>query len=159
MKSWVCFWAPNKSSTVVYPYNPGILGYKQEDQKFKVILGYIVSWWPSCIQENYSQKKKGKKISLLQTASLHSWLSASPKVTRPESVSQSRLWAISCSLHPDKDSCWLVCFCAASILYLPLLLLCNMKEFRSLVFKHDTWFITFVFVFDYSNTLPASTGT
>lgn len=61
-------------------------------------------------------------------------------------------------MQPDKDSCWLPVLVVARIVFIPLLLLCNVKKHYYLpaVFKHDAWFIIFMAAFAFSNGYLAS---
>ncbi|KAF3831582.1 hypothetical protein GH733_000394 [Mirounga leonina] len=59
---------------------------------------------------------------------------------------------------PGKDSHWLPSLVLARMLFVPLLLLCNVQPRRHLavVFEHDAWFIIFMAAFAFSNGYLAS---
>ncbi|XP_006860575.1 PREDICTED: equilibrative nucleoside transporter 1 [Chrysochloris asiatica] len=59
---------------------------------------------------------------------------------------------------PGKDSHWLLSLVVARLVFVPLLLLCNVKPRRYLpvVFEHDAWFILFMAAFAFSNGYLAS---
>ncbi|KAM4834707.1 equilibrative nucleoside transporter 1 isoform 2-T6 [Thomomys bottae] len=61
-------------------------------------------------------------------------------------------------MWPGKDSCWLPSLVVARLVFLPLLLLCNVQPRRYLpvVFQHDAWFIFFMAAFAFSNGYLAS---
>lgn len=60
-------------------------------------------------------------------------------------------------MWPGKDSCWLPSLVVARLVFVPLLLLCNVQP-RSLpvVFEHDAWYIFFMAAFAFSNGYLAS---
>lgn len=60
--------------------------------------------------------------------------------------------------QPGKDSRWLPSLVLARLVFVPLLLLCNVKPRRYLtvVFEHDAWFIFFMAAFAFSNGYLAS---
>uniref|UniRef100_A0A667FWI7 Solute carrier family 29 member 1 (Augustine blood group) n=1 Tax=Lynx canadensis TaxID=61383 RepID=A0A667FWI7_LYNCA len=59
---------------------------------------------------------------------------------------------------PGKDSHWLPSLVLARILFVPLLLLCNVqpRQYLAVVFEHDAWFIIFMAAFAFSNGYLAS---
>ncbi|XP_048203651.1 equilibrative nucleoside transporter 1 isoform X2 [Perognathus longimembris pacificus] len=59
---------------------------------------------------------------------------------------------------PGKDSRWLPSLAVARLVFVPLLLLCNVRPRRHLavVFRHDAWFILFMAAFAFSNGYLAS---
>ncbi|XP_049508747.1 equilibrative nucleoside transporter 1 isoform X4 [Panthera uncia] len=59
---------------------------------------------------------------------------------------------------PGKDSHWLPSLVLARILFVPLLLLCNVqpRRYLAVVFEHDAWFIIFMAAFAFSNGYLAS---
>ncbi|ELW65617.1 Equilibrative nucleoside transporter 1 [Tupaia chinensis] len=61
-------------------------------------------------------------------------------------------------MWPGKDSRWLPSLVLARLVFVPLLLLCNVKPRRYLtvVFEHDAWFIFFMAAFAFSNGYLAS---
>nr|XP_054969625.1 equilibrative nucleoside transporter 1 isoform X8 [Pan paniscus] len=61
-------------------------------------------------------------------------------------------------MWPGKDSRWLPSLVLARLVFVPLLLLCNIKPRRYLtvVFEHDAWFIFFMAAFAFSNGYLAS---
>ncbi|KAH0518280.1 Heat shock cognate protein HSP 90-beta [Microtus ochrogaster] len=61
-------------------------------------------------------------------------------------------------MWPDKDSYWLPGLVVARIVFIPLLLLCNVKQryYLPSIFKHDAWFIIFMAAFAFSNGYLAS---
>uniref|UniRef100_F7HZ16 Solute carrier family 29 member 1 (Augustine blood group) n=1 Tax=Callithrix jacchus TaxID=9483 RepID=F7HZ16_CALJA len=61
-------------------------------------------------------------------------------------------------MWPGKDSRWLPSLVLARLVFVPLLLLCNIKHRRYLtvVFEHDAWFIFFMAAFAFSNGYLAS---
>ncbi|KAL1771845.1 equilibrative nucleoside transporter 1 isoform X1 [Sigmodon hispidus] len=61
-------------------------------------------------------------------------------------------------MWPGKDSRWLPVLVIARILFIPLLLLCNVREryYLHSIFKHDAWFIIFMAAFAFSNGYLAS---
>lgn len=61
-------------------------------------------------------------------------------------------------MWPDKDSYWLPVLVVARIVFIPLLLLCNVKQryYLPSIFKHDAWFIIFIAAFAFSNGYLAS---
>ncbi|XP_010332242.2 equilibrative nucleoside transporter 1 isoform X2 [Saimiri boliviensis] len=61
-------------------------------------------------------------------------------------------------MWPGKDSRWLPGLVVARLVFVPLLLLCNIKPRRYLtvVFEHDAWFIIFMAAFAFSNGYLAS---
>ncbi|XP_008570855.1 PREDICTED: equilibrative nucleoside transporter 1 isoform X1 [Galeopterus variegatus] len=61
-------------------------------------------------------------------------------------------------MWPGKDSRWLPGLVLARLVFLPLLLLCNVqpRQYLPVVFKHDAWFIVFVAAFAFSNGYLAS---
>lgn len=62
------------------------------------------------------------------------------------------------SLQPGKDSCWLPSLVVARVVFVPLLLLCNVqpRRYLAVVFKHDAWYIFFMAAFAFSNGYLAS---
>nr|XP_048301200.1 equilibrative nucleoside transporter 1 isoform X2 [Myodes glareolus]XP_048301201.1 equilibrative nucleoside transporter 1 isoform X2 [Myodes glareolus] len=61
-------------------------------------------------------------------------------------------------MWPDKDSYWLPVLVVARIVFIPLLLLCNVKQryYLPSIFKHDAWFIIFMAAFAFSSGYLAS---
>ncbi|XP_045861533.1 equilibrative nucleoside transporter 1 isoform X3 [Meles meles] len=59
---------------------------------------------------------------------------------------------------PGKDSHWLPSLVLARMLFVPLLLLCNVqpRHHLAVVFEHDAWFIIFMAAFAFSNGYLAS---
>ncbi|XP_039710526.1 equilibrative nucleoside transporter 1 isoform X2 [Pteropus medius] len=62
------------------------------------------------------------------------------------------------SMWPGKDSLLLPCLVLARLVFVPLLLLCNVqpRRYLTVVFEHDAWFIIFVAAFAFSNGYLAS---
>jgi equilibrative nucleoside transporter 1/2/3 len=64
--------------------------------------------------------------------------------------------------QPGQDSRWLPVLVASRIVFIPLLMLCNVKarhcgaQRHHFVFKHDAWFIAFMAAFAFSNGYLAS---
>lgn len=61
-------------------------------------------------------------------------------------------------MWPGKDSCWLPSLVVARVVFVPLLLLCNVqpRRYLAVVFKHDAWYIFFMAAFAFSNGYLAS---
>ncbi|XP_077018037.1 equilibrative nucleoside transporter 1 [Tamandua tetradactyla] len=61
-------------------------------------------------------------------------------------------------MWPGKDSRWLPSLVVARLVFVPLLLLCNVQPRRRLavVFEHDAWYIIFMAAFAFSNGYLAS---
>nr|AAH04828.1 Slc29a1 protein [Mus musculus] len=65
-------------------------------------------------------------------------------------------------MWPGQDSRWLPVLVASRIVFVPLLMLCNVKarhcgaQRHHFVFKHDAWFIAFMAAFAFSNGYLAS---
>lgn len=61
-------------------------------------------------------------------------------------------------MWPGQDSRWLPVLVACRVVFIPLLMLCNVKQHHYLpsLFKHDVWFITFMAAFAFSNGYLAS---
>ncbi|XP_004673587.2 PREDICTED: equilibrative nucleoside transporter 1 isoform X2 [Condylura cristata] len=61
-------------------------------------------------------------------------------------------------MWPGKDSRWLPGLVLARLVFVPLLLLCNVKprHYLPVLFKHDAWFIFFMAAFAFSNGYLAS---
>ncbi|XP_012970535.1 equilibrative nucleoside transporter 1 isoform X2 [Mesocricetus auratus] len=61
-------------------------------------------------------------------------------------------------MWPGKDSRWLPVLVVSRIVFIPLLLLCNVRQHYYLpsVFTHDAWFIIFMAAFAFSNGYLAS---
>ncbi|KAG8512093.1 Equilibrative nucleoside transporter 1 [Galemys pyrenaicus] len=61
-------------------------------------------------------------------------------------------------MWPGKDSCWLPGLVLARLVFVPLLLLCNVKprHYLPVVFEHDAWYIIFMAAFAFSNGYLAS---
>ncbi|XP_020012755.1 equilibrative nucleoside transporter 1 isoform X2 [Castor canadensis] len=60
-------------------------------------------------------------------------------------------------MWPGKDSRWLPSLVVARLVFVPLLLLCNVQPRRyPTVFEHDAWYIFFMAVFAFSNGYLAS---
>lgn len=61
-------------------------------------------------------------------------------------------------MWPGQDSPWLPVLVACRVVFIPLLMLCNVKRHYYLpsLFKHDAWFITFMAAFAFSNGYLAS---
>lgn len=61
-------------------------------------------------------------------------------------------------MWPGKDSLWLPSLVLARVVFVPLLLLCNVhpRYYLNVVFKHDAWFIFFMATFAFSNGYLAS---
>nr|KAF6363650.1 solute carrier family 29 member 1 (Augustine blood group) [Pipistrellus kuhlii] len=62
------------------------------------------------------------------------------------------------TMWPGKDSRWLPSLVLARLVFVPLLLLCNVhpRQYPIVVFKHDAWFIFFMAAFAFSNGYLAS---
>ncbi|XP_036104024.1 equilibrative nucleoside transporter 1 isoform X3 [Molossus molossus] len=62
------------------------------------------------------------------------------------------------SMWPGKDSRWLPSLVLARLVFVPLLLLCNVhpRRYLTVVFEHDAWFIFFMAAFAFSNGYLAS---
>ncbi|XP_054425405.1 equilibrative nucleoside transporter 1 isoform X1 [Pteronotus mesoamericanus] len=62
------------------------------------------------------------------------------------------------SMWPGKDSHWLPSLVLARLVFVPLLLLCNVhpRQYLPVVFEHDAWFIIFMATFAFSNGYLAS---
>lgn len=62
------------------------------------------------------------------------------------------------TMWPGKDSRWLPSLVLARLVFVPLLLLCNVKprQYLTVVFEHDAWFIFFMAAFAFSNGYLAS---
>lgn len=67
-------------------------------------------------------------------------------------------WSVVCPLQPGKDSFWLPALVVARIVFIPLLMLCNVRQRHYLpsVFTHDSLFIIFMAAFAFSNGYLAS---
>nr|XP_013012335.1 equilibrative nucleoside transporter 1 isoform X1 [Cavia porcellus] len=61
-------------------------------------------------------------------------------------------------MWPGKDSRWLPSLVVARLVFVPLLLLCNVKprHYMSVFFEHDAWYILFMAAFAFSNGYLAS---
>ncbi|XP_007934381.1 equilibrative nucleoside transporter 1 [Orycteropus afer afer] len=61
-------------------------------------------------------------------------------------------------MWPGKDSRWLPSLVVARLVFVPLLLLCNVqpRKYLPVVFEHDAWFIFFMAAFAFSNGYLAS---
>ncbi|XP_037699763.1 equilibrative nucleoside transporter 1 [Choloepus didactylus] len=61
-------------------------------------------------------------------------------------------------MWPEKDSRWLPSLAVARLLFVPLLLLCNVqpRRYLTVVFEHDAWYIIFMAAFAFSNGYLAS---
>ncbi|KAM9233524.1 equilibrative nucleoside transporter 1 isoform 2-T6 [Dugong dugon] len=61
-------------------------------------------------------------------------------------------------MWPGKDSHWLPSLVVARLVFLPLLILCNVQPryYLPVVFEHDAWFIFFMATFAFSNGYLAS---
>nr|XP_012598815.1 equilibrative nucleoside transporter 1 isoform X3 [Microcebus murinus] len=61
-------------------------------------------------------------------------------------------------MWPGKDSRWLPGLVLARVVFVPLLLLCNVqpRHYLAVVFEHDAWFIFFMAAFAFSNGYLAS---
>ncbi|XP_060225650.1 equilibrative nucleoside transporter 1 isoform X1 [Meriones unguiculatus] len=63
-------------------------------------------------------------------------------------------------MWPGKDSFWLPALVVARIVFIPLLMLCNVnvkqRYYLPSIFKHDIWFIVFMAAFAFSNGYLAS---
>ncbi|XP_053458082.1 equilibrative nucleoside transporter 1 isoform X2 [Nycticebus coucang] len=61
-------------------------------------------------------------------------------------------------MWPGKDSRWLPGLVLARLLFVPLLMLCNVqpRQHLAVVFEHDAWFIIFMAAFAFSNGYLAS---
>lgn len=61
-------------------------------------------------------------------------------------------------MWPGKDSRWLPSLVVARLVFVPLLLLCNVKprRYMSVFFEHDAWYILFMAAFAFSNGYLAS---
>ncbi|XP_069344673.1 equilibrative nucleoside transporter 1 isoform X4 [Eulemur rufifrons] len=61
-------------------------------------------------------------------------------------------------MWPGKDSRWLPGLVLARVVFVPLLLLCNVqpRRYLAVVFEHDAWFIFFMAAFAFSNGYLAS---
>lgn len=66
--------------------------------------------------------------------------------------------ALAWSPQPGKDSRWLPSLVVARLVFVPLLLLCNVqpRKYPAVIFKHDAWFIIFMAAFAFSNGYLAS---
>lgn len=62
------------------------------------------------------------------------------------------------TMWPGKDSRWLPSLVLARLVFVPLLLLCNVypRKYLAVIFKHDAWFIFFMAAFAFSNGYLAS---
>ncbi|XP_024413597.1 equilibrative nucleoside transporter 1 isoform X1 [Desmodus rotundus] len=62
------------------------------------------------------------------------------------------------SMWPGKDSLWLPSLVLARLVFVPLLLLCNVypRQHLPVFFEHDAWFIIFMAAFAFSNGYLAS---
>lgn len=62
------------------------------------------------------------------------------------------------SPQPGKDSLWLPGLVVARVIFVPLLLLCNVQPryYLPVFFEHDSWFILFMAAFAFSNGYLAS---
>lgn len=62
------------------------------------------------------------------------------------------------TMWPGKDSRWLPTLVLARLVFVPLLLLCNVqpRRYLSVVFEHDAWYIFFMAAFAFSNGYLAS---
>ncbi|XP_016068295.1 PREDICTED: equilibrative nucleoside transporter 1 isoform X2 [Miniopterus natalensis] len=62
------------------------------------------------------------------------------------------------SMWPGKDSRWLPSLVLARLVFVPLLLLCNVhpRRYLAVAFEHDAWFILFMAAFAFSNGYLAS---
>ncbi|KAK1338359.1 hypothetical protein QTO34_001475 [Cnephaeus nilssonii] len=62
------------------------------------------------------------------------------------------------TMWPGKDSRWLPSLVLARLVFVPLLLLCNVqpRRYLAVIFKHDAWFIFFMAAFAFSNGYLAS---
>lgn len=62
------------------------------------------------------------------------------------------------TMWPGKDSRWLPSLVLARLVFVPLLLLCNVqpRRYLTVVFEHDAWFFIFVAAFAFSNGYLAS---
>uniref|UniRef100_UPI0034D7066B equilibrative nucleoside transporter 1 isoform 2 n=1 Tax=Rattus norvegicus TaxID=10116 RepID=UPI0034D7066B len=80
-------------------------------------------------------------------------------VPGPNSLPANRNQSIKAILKsPGQDSRWLPVLVACRVVFIPLLMLCNVKQHHYLpsLFKHDVWFITFMAAFAFSNGYLAS---
>ncbi|XP_023575264.1 equilibrative nucleoside transporter 1 isoform X1 [Octodon degus] len=61
-------------------------------------------------------------------------------------------------MWPGKDSRWLPSLVVARLVFVPLLLLCNVqpRHYMSVFFEHDAWYILFMAAFAFSNGYLAS---
>lgn len=61
-------------------------------------------------------------------------------------------------MWPGKDSRWLPSLVLARLVFVPLLLLCNVqpRRYLAVVFEHDAWYILFMAAFAFSNGYLAS---
>lgn len=62
------------------------------------------------------------------------------------------------TMWPGKDSRWLPSLVVARLVFVPLLLLCNVhpRRYLAVIFKHDAWYIIFIAAFAFSNGYLAS---
>ncbi|XP_014638146.1 PREDICTED: equilibrative nucleoside transporter 1 [Ceratotherium simum simum] len=62
------------------------------------------------------------------------------------------------TMWPGKDSRWLPTLVLARLVFVPLLLLCNVqpRRYLTVVFEHDAWYIFFMAAFAFSNGYLAS---
>ncbi|XP_008151458.2 equilibrative nucleoside transporter 1 [Eptesicus fuscus] len=62
------------------------------------------------------------------------------------------------TMWPGKDSRWLPSLVLARLVFVPLLLLCNVhpRQYLAVIFKHDAWFTFFMAAFAFSNGYLAS---
>ncbi|OBS58436.1 hypothetical protein A6R68_10472, partial [Neotoma lepida] len=117
-------------------------------------------------RKNHSIKAILKNISVLALSVCFIFtvtIGLFPAVTAEvkSSIAGTNAWSRSLTavcMWPGKDSCWLPVLVVARILFIPLLLLCNVKKHYYLpaVFKHDVWFIVFMAAFAFSNGYLAS---
>lgn len=61
-------------------------------------------------------------------------------------------------MWPGKDSRWLPSLVVARLVFVPLLMLCNVqpRRYMSVFFEHDAWYILFMSAFAFSNGYLAS---
>ncbi|XP_036173721.1 equilibrative nucleoside transporter 1 [Myotis myotis] len=62
------------------------------------------------------------------------------------------------TMWPGKDSRWLPSLVVARLVFVPLLLLCNVhpRKYLAVIFKHDAWYTIFIAAFAFSNGYLAS---
>lgn len=97
----------------------------------------------SSIAENHAWKNYFIPVSCFLTFNVFDWLG--------RSLTAVCMW-------PGKDSLWLPGLVVARVVFVPLLLLCNVQPryYLPVFFEHDSWFILFMAGFAFSNGYLAS---